>query len=230
MAQHKPDWNKIERMYRAGILSVSEIAREFNVHEATIRYHAKQGGWKRDLSNKVRTTARAKLIESLAKVDPNETIENLKNITEDQIVDEAARTQVVVVRQHQKMLGQGHSIAMRMLHELDTTTSYYGELEQMIKSDIAPRRQGALLKAVSLSSRVTTMRDLATAARLWITLERQAFSIVDDKDNSKEQRKLDEMTAEQLREEIVTDAKRLGIELTSHDFEAKTKANGKLHS
>lgn len=242
----RTDWNRIERLYRAGILSVLEIARECNVPEANIRYHAKKNNWKRDLTDQVRAATRTKMVENLAnaramRVDPDNKdisealVKQFTGATDEQIIEQAARTQVEVVRQHQATLGSGHSLTMRMLNELDATTSHRGELEDMIKSTIAPRRQGAVMNAISLASRATVMRDLATAARLWITLERQAFNIADDREkDGKEQRKLDEMTAEQLRKEIQEDAKKLGLDLTS-EFgngvapKVTTNGSGKVH-
>lgn len=216
----RTDWNRIERLYRAGLLSILEIARECNVPESNIRYHAKQKGWKRDLTDEMRARTRTKMVENLATVfDSGEAIDQLKKASDEELIEQAARTQVQVVREHQKTLGHGHSLTMRMLNELDATTTHRGELEDMIKSTIAPRRQGALLNALSLSGRATIMRDLATAARLWVTLERQAFSIADDRDKeNKQQEKLDQMTAEQLRKEILDDAKKLGLQLTSEDL------------
>jgi hypothetical protein len=209
------DWHRIERLYRVGLVSVNEIARECNVAESVIRYHAKKKGWKRDLTDEVRRTTRTKLVESLAKTNSlGEEIDRLNTATDEELIEQASKTQVQVVREHQKTLGSGHSLTMRMLNELDATTMHRGELEEMIKSSIAPQRQRALLNAVSLGQRATVMRDLATAARLWVTLERQAFNIADDRDkDNKDQRKLDEMTAEELRQEIINDANKMGLKL-----------------
>lgn len=233
----RTDWKRIERLYRAGVLSVSEIGRETNTPEANIRYHAKKNGWKRDLTDEVRKTARTKLIENLATVsNPSAFMEGVQKATDEDIIEQAARTQVQVVREHQKTLGHGHSLTLRMLDELDATTAYRGELQELISSTVAPIRQEAMRRAISLSARATIMRDLATAARLWITLERQAFSIVDDRDTSKESRKLDEMTAEQLRQEILSDAQKMGLDLKPSDFARdvtgiapSSKNNGKVH-
>ena len=228
----KTDWSRVERLYRAGLLAVTEIARECAISESLIRYHAKKNGWKRDLTNEMRNRTRTKMVENLAKVfNSDEAVGKLKQVTDDEIIEEASRTQVEVVRQHQTTLGQGHSLTVRMLNELDATTTYRGELETMIKSDIAPIRQKAMMAAVSLPQRATIMRDLATAARQWVTLERQAFNIADDRDkDSKEQQKLDEMTAEQLRTEIINDANRMGLQLTElGQGVAAPKSNGKVH-
>jgi AcrR family transcriptional regulator len=227
------DLNRVDRLYRAGLLSVREIARECNVPEPNIRYHAKTRGWKRDLTDEMRQRTKTKLVENLAKVfSGNEVVDKLKQVTDEEIIEEASKTQVEVVRQHQATLGSGHSLTMRMLNELDASTTHRGELEQMIRSEVAVERQTALFKAVSLPQRAAVMRDLATAARLWVTLERQAFNIADDRDKDSKDRKLDEMTAEQLRAEIQDDAKKLGLELTSQDFGVvprTTNGSGKPH-
>lgn len=235
MASKRVDWNRIERLFRAGLLSIAEIGRECNVPEANIRYYSKKLGWKRDLTDEMRSRTRTKLVENLAKASSGiEVLNDLKKATDEEIIEQAAKTQVEVVRQHQKTLGSGHSLTMRMLHELDATTTHRGELEDMIKSTIAPRRQGAILNAVSLGQRATVMRDLATAARMWIVLERQAFNIAEDREKDVKDRKLDEMTAEQLRTEILQDAKKLGLELSSDDFgkgvvNKTTNGSGKVH-
>jgi hypothetical protein len=233
------DWNRVERQFRAGLLSISEIARENGLPEANIRYHAKRLGWKRDLTDEMRSRTRTKMVENLAKVfDTGEAVDKLKQVQDEEIIEQASRTQVHVVREHQKTLGHGHGLTMRMLDELDATTTRRGELESMIKSDVAPIRQRALMNAVSLGARATIMRDLATAARLWVTLERQAFSIADDRDKAADnsQRKIDEMTAEQLRAEIVSDAKKMGLDLNPQDFDQgiaelskTTNGSGKPH-
>lgn len=216
MLNRKTDWKKIERLYRAGLLSIREIAREVNISEGDIRYHAKKHGWKRDLTQQARQAYRTKTVQNLAKIFDSEDLKNqLNNISDEEIIEEAARTQIEVVRQHQRTLGAGHSLTMRLLQELEFTTTTVDELEKLIRDTTAPNRRAALQRMISLPARATTLRDLAAAARLWVTLERQAFNIVDDRDKGEDQKKLDEMTAEELRAEIKDDAKKLGLDLTS---------------
>ena len=227
------DWARVERQYRAGLFSNKEIALDNNVHsESLIRYHAKRLGWKKDLSSEVRQRTRTKMVENLASAfEGPEIVNKIKQIEDEEIIEQAARTQVQVVREHQKTLGQGHALTLRMLSELDATTSCNGELQDMIKSDVAPVRQRAMQNAVSLSARATTLRDLATAARTWVILERQAFSIADDNKDDKNQRKLDEMTAEQLRAEILNDpiAQQLGLTDGLGIPTKTTNGSGKVH-
>jgi uncharacterized protein YjcR len=203
---------RIERLYRAGLLSVLEISRECGVPESSVRFWAKEKGWKRDLTADVRQKARAKLVENLAKLGVGDKlVRDNQVVTDEEIIEEAARTQVEVVRQHQRSLGAGHDLTMRMLSELEATTTHHGELEDMIKSDIAPRRQGAMLRAVSLSQRATILKDLAFAAKTWIVGERQAFGIADDRGEDKNGKDINQLTSQELREEIAKQQKLLGL-------------------
>ena len=216
------DWKKIERLYRAGVLSIREIARECQTTDGSIRYQAKVNGWKRDLTHEARQAFRVKTVENLAKVfDSKELDGQLQKITDEEIVEEAARTQIEVVRQHQKTLGAGHSLTMRLLRELEDTTAHMGELQDLITSEYAPQRREGVRRAISLASRATTLRDLAAASRLWVTLERQAFNIVDDREKTPDQKKVDEMSAEELRAEVLSDAKKLGLDLANLSEESE---------
>lgn len=236
---HKIDWKRIERLYRAGLLSIWEIARECGTVEGNIRYRAKKEGWKRDLTDAMRSATRHKLVEELAKASETPgAATKLRESSDEEIIELAARTQVEVVRQHQTTLGSGHSLTLRMLSELDATTTLKDELEELIKSTISPSRQRAVMAAVSLASRATTLRNLASSAREWITMERQAFNIAEDRGGNKEQRKMDEMTADQLRQEIIDDAKKLGLDWEPEDIKSKavgivasktTNGSGKMH-
>jgi uncharacterized protein YjcR len=212
-------WDQVERLFRAGIISVAEIARQFGVRESNIRHYAHKHGWpKRDLTNQVRQLTKTKIVENLSKVFKDGE-DRLKQLSDENIIEEAARTQVEVIRQHQDNCSKGHKLTMRLLGELDTTTAYMGELQQLISSSVAPNRQEALRRAISLQTRAQVMKDLAAAARTWVSLERQAFSIADDKDDKDKDRKLDDMTADQLRQEILRDAKQIGLDLAEEDLE-----------
>jgi AcrR family transcriptional regulator len=233
MADHynrRVDWVKIEKLYRAGMLSLREIARECGTSGPNILYHAKKNGWTRDLTQEVRKRTRSKLVENLAQVyDATDTVKQIKLASDDEIIEQAARTQVQVVREHQRTLGTGHGLVMRMLNELDATTTHRGEMEDMIKSDIAPRRQGALMNAVSLGNRATVLRDLAIAAKTWVTLERQAFNIADDRgEATKEQIEMSKKTADELKQEIIKDANRLGLDLVEA-LGVGNKEESKIH-
>lgn len=53
----KPDWEAIESAYRAGLLSIREIASQHGITHGAINKRAKRDGWERDLSSKIKNKA-----------------------------------------------------------------------------------------------------------------------------------------------------------------------------
>ena len=49
-----PDWEKIEKLFRAGVLSVREIAAAHSVSHTAINKRAKAEGWVKDLKAKIK--------------------------------------------------------------------------------------------------------------------------------------------------------------------------------
>ncbi|MBN9448275.1 MAG: hypothetical protein J0I67_15400 [Bosea sp.] len=174
------DWEAIEREFRAGQLSTREIARQHGLSDTAIRKKARAEDWDRDLSDKVRQQARAKLVRDAGSQQGSQE----RRANETQTVEAAALRQVEVVRQHRHAIGRGRDLTLRLLDELDATTTHVGELEEMIEDETAgdksPMRRNAMLKAVGLPSRAGVIKDLSAAAKNWVALERQAFSIDDD--------------------------------------------------
>lgn len=204
------DWVKIEQDYRAGILSVREIAREVGLSDAAIRKRAKANGWERDLTEQVRAKTRQLLVRSLASSQAGP---QSPHATSDEISSKAAVTQVAVVRDHQISIHDAYSLTRRMLDELNATTSHPGELEVMIEAVYDdPKQRKAAQRAVSLPSRAAVMRDLATAARTWVGLERQAFGIFDESKMPPPQQTVNEnQSIEGLKAEIMADLAELSI-------------------
>src|SRR5262249_20166185 len=91
------DWESVERDYRAGMLSVREIARHAGVDEKAIRKRAKAKGWERDLSGKVRDRVRTALVRNEVRNEVR-TEDDLR--TEEEIVDAAAAQVIALVREH----------------------------------------------------------------------------------------------------------------------------------
>lgn len=168
------DWEAIEREYRAGQLSVSEIGRQHGVSHTAINKRAKKHEWKRDLSKQVRQEISARLVS--ATVSPEVSEANAR-----EAVALAAERGVALVRQHQSRLARANAIAERLLEELDSGTEGLAEIEAAIDDETAtdksPQRRNAMLKAVSLPSRAATLRELSQVLKNTIPLERQAFNL-----------------------------------------------------
>jgi len=142
------DWAEIERDYLAGSMSVREIARWYSVSEGAIRKRAKAKGW-------TRAGAQQSTQDAGAPPEPERvyvgTVLTPENTTPEAIV------------------GRGRNLVMRMLDELDATTSRIGELDAMIVSatdtgDAAKQRE-ALQMAIALKNRSEVLKALATAAK-----------------------------------------------------------------
>lgn len=59
MTTKQPDWEAIERAYRAGLLSIREIASTQGITHGAINKRAKRDGWGRNLKAKIQAKADA---------------------------------------------------------------------------------------------------------------------------------------------------------------------------
>lgn len=216
MTARNVNWKKVEDLYCAGILSVTAIAKQTGLSDKGIEYRAAKHGWKRDLTAKVRARSAEKLTLALAKPfgtseSPRAPGEGRTEAENENIIEQAASTQIAIVREHSGSIRRGLEITARLMHELDVSTSKNDEITEEILSEKDDKRRFAAMRAVSLPGRAAVMRDLAQAARVWINLERQAFRISDDR--SKEQPSaVSEMSEDELRASIMEDLRLLNIE------------------
>lgn len=112
MTKPATDWEAIEREYRAGQLSIAELARQHNLSRQAIIKRAKRDGWVRDLAAEVRKVVSAKLVTD------GVTSDNARGT-----VELAAARAVEVVRSHRRALSQlnaiGDILANRLAQHLD---------------------------------------------------------------------------------------------------------------
>lgn len=198
------DWEGIEREFRAGQLSVSEIGRQFGVSHTAINKRAKREGWSRDLSARVRKEVSARLVSE--GVSAEGVVETIKL---------AAERGVQVVRDHRKDIGSNRAVVTRLIEELADTIEHLDEIEEDIEEETTPpdgasppqkaslaKRRARMLAAVSLSSRASTASTLATALKTLIPLERQAFNLDekgDDEDKAPDKVDLTDASVERLK-------------------------------
>lgn len=175
------DWEAVEREYRAGQLSVSEIGRQHGVSHTAINKRASKEGWKRDLAARVRQEVSTRLVS-----------DEVSAANAQEAVDVAARRGVEVVRSHRRDISRGRDVLARLLEELDMATAHREEIAEEIDAFIdaeggeseaakarAEKRRAAMHRAVSLSTRAGAMMSLSSAMKNVVALERQAFSLDD---------------------------------------------------
>lgn len=187
MEKKSPDWEKIEADYRAGVMSLREIA-EANpgVNHVAIARRAKREGWSRDLSAKIRAKAESLVTDQAVTAD----VTAKRTISEREIIDANAQAIVSVRLSHRKDIQRSRGITMALLEELERQTGaenvalleQMGELMRREDDKGQDKLNDLYQKIISLPGRAKTMKDLGESLRVLVTLERQAFGL-DDKDS-----------------------------------------------
>lgn len=180
MTTKPPDWEAIERAFRAGALSIRTIADRHGVSDTAIRKRAKAGGWERDLSEQVRKEVRNKLVRGEVREDQCANPER-----DAEIVEEAAEEGARVVRSHRRDIRKATNLANLLMDDLLTTISKREEIEDSIEAETADdtngMRRATMLAAVGLPSNAKTLFQLSSAMKNLQMLERTAFGL-DDKE------------------------------------------------
>lgn len=160
------DWEAIEREYRAGQLSVREIAQQYGCSHTAIQKKAKAGGWSRDLASRVRKEVAKKLVADSTVASGNATTGD-----EDQIVEAAATRGAEVIRIHRRDIRALSELVAKLRNEVETGTKLY----------LSTYRGEIIQKTVSLSAaeKAAAVANLAAAEHKLVALERQAFNLND---------------------------------------------------
>jgi hypothetical protein len=155
------DWDVIEREFRAGQLSVREIARQYakshgrSISHTAIQKHAEKYGWTQNLAPQVRQQAEAALV---ADAVVSEVANKVAKANARETVNAAAERVVELVRQHRRDLAADNARVARLA----------GKLEELIDGV-------ATLKDLETAQSIT--ESIARTRSKLIPLERQAFSI-----------------------------------------------------
>jgi hypothetical protein len=176
MAQEKkaaPDWERIEADYRAGLLSVREIASAHGISHTYINTRAKKLGWLRDLSKRIQDKAEALV--------SNATVSTVVSM-ETAISDKAlARIRMA----HRGDISRSRQLVMLLLGELEQETGdidLFRELGEIMRADDdrgTDRRNDLYNKVISSAGRIDSMKKLADTMKTLVALEREAYGLPD---------------------------------------------------
>ena len=183
------DWESVEIQYRAGIRSLKDIGREFDVSDAAIVKRAKRDGWTRDLKAKIHAKAESKVSESLVSAE----VSSRTRVREREVIEANAQAVANVRLAHRTDIQRSRRITMSLLEELEGQTGaeavdLLSKLGDLMRSDDdkgQDKLNDLYHKIISLPGRARTMKDLGESLRVLVALERQAFGM-DDKDNAPE--------------------------------------------
>lgn len=184
-----PDWERIEADYRAGLLSVREIAASQGLTHGAINKRAKRDGWERDLQAKIK--AKADALVSKRAVSSVVSTERLA--TDRAIVDANAEVIASIRMTHRQDIGRARALAMAMVVELESQTvdrALFAKVAELLAGTgdededarLLPDKLIEMYQAVlSLPERSKTMKALGETLHKLITLEREAYGIADPK-------------------------------------------------
>jgi predicted GNAT family acetyltransferase len=192
-APKKVDYERIEPGWRAGILSPAQLAAAYteetgvSVSHTAILKHFRKLGVPRDLAAKVAAKADAMVLESMVtgKVSAATTERDAE------IIDQSATVVATVQFVQRDDIKKSRSLVMKLAKELEFQTDNMELFEQIeealesgqdgneMSSDARAKMQAAFQRAMSLGSRISSMKALADALKTTITLEREAYHIGD---------------------------------------------------
>lgn len=175
----KPDWEAIESAYRAGLLSIREIASQHGITHGAINKRAKRDGWERDLKAKIK--AKADALVSKREVSSKVSTETA---TSERILIEANAEVIATVRmEHRGDIRRARNLANSLFDELGAQCGDVSALEKLGDLMFDPDDNGRdrlnelYHKVISLPGRVKSMKDLSDTLKTLIGLERQAYDI-----------------------------------------------------
>lgn len=174
-----PSWEAIERDFRMGVRAVTAIAQEHGITEGAVRKRAKRDGWVRDLNAKVR----AKADDLVRKAEVRAQVREDQRLTENRQIEVEANIQKEVRLAQRADIQRGRRLCLKLLTELEQQTDQVpelGELGEILRrpDDKGQDKLNDIYQAViSLPERTKTMKALAEALRILVSMEREAFGI-----------------------------------------------------
>jgi hypothetical protein len=178
------DWEAIEGDFRAGVLSLREIAALHpGTNHVAITRRAKKEGWTRDLNAKIK--ARADELVTRAAVTPDVTEQ--QKATERQVIEANAERIAQVRGEHRGDIQRLRTLALGLLAELEGQSADPAMLEtlgeMLRKPDEAgiDRLNSLYQKIISTPSRIDSAKKLAETLKAAISLEREAYGLDDKK-------------------------------------------------
>lgn len=148
-ARRATDWEAIEREYRAGVLSVREIAKGAGVSHTIINRRAKERGWVRDVAALVKAAVSNKIVS-----------EGVSNLTAGDVEACASRSFGVILSER-KDIAKLKKIASELLDELEADA------------------QKTIADRMSIKERADILERLSRIMVRLIQLERQAYGLDD---------------------------------------------------
>lgn len=173
------DWESMEPLWRAGVVSVLHLSKMYNISRAAIIKHWRIAGVERDLSGKITARADALVTQSVVtkKVTPEQ------RVTEQAIVEANAEMIANVIRGHRKDAGRLRGVVQVLLEKVEVILSESELFKQIGEMCAAPDDNGVdkvnelYRKVIDLPSQTDVTKKLAETMKVLIELERKVFKL-----------------------------------------------------
>jgi len=181
------DWERIEGDYRAGVLSIREIASKHGISDTAIRKRASREEWDRNLAKRIQDKA-----EALVRTREVRTqVRTDQAATERELVAANAEVIANIRLTHRTDIARSRKLAMSLLAEVEAQTSdidLFDKLGELVL-DTGTAAESKLLEAyrkvLSTPGRIDGMKKLAETLRALVTLEREAYGIGSEPEGEK---------------------------------------------
>ncbi|HCT7991218.1 TPA: hypothetical protein SMT34_003711 [Proteus mirabilis] len=181
----RPDWEAIESAYRAGVMSIREIASQYEITHQAISKRAKKEGWERDLKAKVK--ARAENL--VAKREVASLVATEKAISERQLIEANAEVIANVRMEHRGDIRRARELTNNLFDELSAECADVPALRKLGELMFSPDDNGRdklneiYHSIISLPERVKLAKSLSETFKNLVGLERQAYGLDDVQPN-----------------------------------------------
>ncbi|EPK5543380.1 hypothetical protein MKR04_21785 [Klebsiella sp. K4-38] len=175
----KPDWEAIETAYRAGVMSLREIASQHGISEGAIRKRAKRDDWSRDLAAKVKERAD----DLVRKAEVRKQVRTETALSERVLIEATAEVVAAVRMEHRGDIRRAREITNALFDELGAECADVDSLRKLGELMLSPDENGRdklneiYHSIISMPERVKAVKALSEALKNLIGLERQAYDI-----------------------------------------------------
>jgi hypothetical protein len=173
------DWERIEADYRAGVMSLREIAGQHGLTDGAIRKRAQRDQWERDLGAKIQ--ARAETL--VRKRAVREEVRALRTASDREIVEANAERIAQVRSEHRQDITRMRALVLRLLEECEAEAAEPGAFaalgEMMRNPDDRGQDQlnAVYVKVIALPQRIKSVKELAETLKTLVALEREAYGL-----------------------------------------------------
>ncbi|BBW87491.1 hypothetical protein U4K77_09420 [Klebsiella pneumoniae] len=174
-----PDWEAIETAYRAGMMSLREIAAQHGISEGAIRKRAKRDDWSRDLAAKVKERAD----DLVRKAEVRKQVRTETALSERVLIEATAEVVAAVRMEHRGDIRRAREITNALFDELGAECADVDSLRKLGELMLSPDENGRdklneiYHSIISMPERVKAVKALSEALKNLIGLERQAYGI-----------------------------------------------------